>query len=493
MNLRDRLTESYKSTYEQDRGAILVLSAMMLVVLMAMAALAVDYGWLAYNRLEVRKAAESAALAGVVHMPLPGSVTFGAGAEPYDVAVNVAGRNGYVDGVGGVTVTPQETSSAAQLKVSISDHVETFFLKMFISSPLTVSGDATAEQLPPLKLGSDARDVNFYLAVNGDRTNKAQGDAYTSECYGDSDTPCEGSNFEFNQGLPNGNPSYYFAIDVPAGHIGDDLVVQLYDPQMNTGGNADDRELNAPVESNPYARSRLQFRLLEPDLTPNSWMDNTDVVCTQTYYQEDHRRYNASNMDTWVSFCEDTAIQGIYVLEVRQTGNVDLLNAFSLRAEVDDNLDNGVAVYGLGAMSLWNSQAGAGTQFKVVRLDDVYAGSRLVIQLWDIGDITGTGSLEFKGSLTPYECKIRERDEKGVVISVPEWGADDGNSGCYENIEPEREYNNEWLDFAFEIPPEFTCTGDACWATVQYNLPGTPHDRTTWSAFLDGLPIHLIP
>jgi len=70
-----------------ERGTILVLSAASLIVFMAMAAFAVDFGWIAYNRLEVRKAAEAAALAGVVHMPLPGSTTFGPGAQPYDTAL----------------------------------------------------------------------------------------------------------------------------------------------------------------------------------------------------------------------------------------------------------------------------------------------------------------------------------------------------------------------------------------------------------------------
>ena len=108
MRLHQRLVDRYRSTYEGERGAALVLSAMVLVILMGMAAFAVDYGWIAYNRLEVRKAAEAAALAGVVHMPFPDSVAFGAGAESYDVAIDVAERNGYISGVGGVTVTPQE-------------------------------------------------------------------------------------------------------------------------------------------------------------------------------------------------------------------------------------------------------------------------------------------------------------------------------------------------------------------------------------------------
>jgi hypothetical protein len=61
-------------------------------------------GWIAYNRLEVRKAAEAGALAGVVHTPLPGSVTFGAGAEPRDTALIVANQAGYDGAINGASV-----------------------------------------------------------------------------------------------------------------------------------------------------------------------------------------------------------------------------------------------------------------------------------------------------------------------------------------------------------------------------------------------------
>jgi len=504
VGLRDKLATRLRSEGSRaENGAVLIIVASSLLVIMGMAAFAVDYGWIYYNQLNARKAAESAALAGVAHMPLPNCVPPVSGTLPFDTAIDIAARNGY-SATGGDTVSPAMGSTCARLQVTVDRTIPTFFMKAFGIDTLSVSETATAEHLPNLKMGSDesylgedpeggaARNSDFYLAVNGDRTNKAQGDAYTSECYGDYNTSCQGANFEFNQGFADGSPSYYYAIDVPQSvPAGSSLTVQIYDPQMNVGGNTDDRELNAPVNSGPWRDSRLRFRLLEPDSTPSSWIDNTTEVCSQTYYQEDHPSYSPALMDTWVSFCTDGAIQGVYVLEVRQTGNVDLLNAFSIRALVNGNVTNDVAVYGLGAMSLWNSQAGTGKQFKLVKLDDVYAGSRLVVQLWDVGDINGTGSLEFKGALAPIDCQIRERTETGAITA--DWGPDDGGSGCFENISPEREYNNEWVDFAFDVPADFTCTGDACWATVQYNLPGNPHDRTTWSAFIDGQPIHLIP
>ncbi|MCL1597620.1 MAG: pilus assembly protein TadG-related protein, partial [Actinomycetia bacterium] len=333
MKLREKMAKRLRSEGTRaEHGAVLVIVASSLLVIMGMAAFAVDYGWIYYNQLNARKTAESAALAGVAHMPLPNCVPPVSGTLPFDTAIDIAGRNGYTAAQGD-TVSPAMGSTCARLQVTVNRTIPTFFMKAFGINTLSVSETATAEHLPNLKMGSDesylgedpeggsARNSDFFLAVTGDRTNKAQGDAYTSECYGDYNTSCQGSNFEFNQGFADGYPSYYYAIDVPQTvPAGSSLTVQLFDPQMNVGGVTDDRELNAPVNSGPYSNSRLRFRLLEPDATPSSWIDNSTTVCTQTYYQEDHPSYNSSQMDSWVTFCVDGAIQGVYVLEVRQTG-----------------------------------------------------------------------------------------------------------------------------------------------------------------------------
>ena len=57
----------------------------------------------------------------------------------------------------------------------------------------------------------------------------------------------------------------------------------------------------------------------------------------------------------------------------------------------------------------------------------------------------------------------RVRDE--FLNEVQAWGGDDGGSGCYLEITA-KEYNNQWIDFRFEIDPGYTCSSD-CW-------PGAP-------------------
>ncbi len=84
-----------------EKGAVLILVAASLTVLIGMTAMSVDYGWLYYNQLNTRKAAEAAALAGVVHMPLPDCADPTESTDPYTSAIDVAARNGYTDDVGG--------------------------------------------------------------------------------------------------------------------------------------------------------------------------------------------------------------------------------------------------------------------------------------------------------------------------------------------------------------------------------------------------------
>jgi hypothetical protein len=505
MRLHQRLVDRYRSTYEGERGAVLVLSAMVLVILMGMAAFAVDYGWIAYNRLEVRKAAEAAALAGVVHMPFPDSVAFGAGAESYDVAIDVAERNGYISGVGGVTVTPQETWSAAQLKVSVTDQVDTFFLKVFGIPVVTVKGEATGEHLPPLKLGSDDSSIggdssDFWVAINGERRKKQDGDPFSTRCLVDN---CSGvgDNDEFR------DPAYYFAVDVDPAASGGSLDVSIFDGTHkprgvndSTGDLAGDDDLG------------IRWQLYAPDATPNNWLDNTanSVVCETTFYMDGEHPAKPSGwgVNVWEELpgCGNAAA-GIYVLQLEVWGDDNALSAFALRARVGGSGDD-VAVYALGDLSLWMNGNDTTPTFKIVRLDTVYAGTELVLELFDPGDITGSGKIEFTGAMSGIDCQIQieKYSATGLYEGTTGWmtdgaanagaGGDWAGSNCgltsSGNGGGDKIYNNDWVKFRFQIPATHLCSGDACWVYTEYTVDN-PTERTTWSAAINGTPIHLIP
>ena len=493
----------------EERGAILVLSAFSLVIFMGMAAFAVDYGWIAYNRLEVRKAAESAALASVVHMPLSGSTPWGVGADPYDAAIDVAGRNGYVDGVAGVTVLPSETASPNQVKVTITDQIDTFFLRMFIGSSVTVSGDATAEQLPTLKLGSDDSHLGgaadqLWMAINGERRQKQDGDPYSTYC-GFSGHECSGSlNSEHR------SPAYYYAVEVGTAASGA-LDVQVFDgPHQPRAYNVDTGDLSLNDGEGNDSDWTLTFDLYAPDSTPNTWTDNSTLVCTRTFTYSDPDNPDPAVM-AWASLggCGGTATSGTYVLAITVGGQEASLSAFALRATVGGS-GSDVSVYGLGAMSLWMNQEFASPTFKLVRLDPVYAGTEVEIGLFDPGDAPGLAKMSFTGAFSGYDCLMQVTDENGVDLhgwhSDGWWnnllaagsGGDWAGSSCGITTSQSgntRIYNGDWIKLRFIIPPDHDCSNNAgnCWSTVSYNFANYPFDRTTWTAQVNGTPVHLKP
>lgn len=495
----------------KENGAILVLSSMAMVLMMGMAAFAVDYGWLAYNQLEVRKAAESAALAGVVHMPLPGgSTTWGAGVDAYDTAVDVAGRNGFVSGVSGVIVSPTQTGSSHQIRVTITDEIDTFFLRMFIGDTVTVAGSATAEQLPPLKLGSDESHLggvadHFFVAINGERTAKVLGDPFSTRCGFGVHRCSTHANVGTGPLQEFRDPAYYYAIHVPEGQTGN-LVVEIWDG-THLGG----RDLG---ESNiPRDNWILTFELFAPDNTPNDWTDNSDSatpVCSETFYRDGtHGRPEGWGLEEWISLggC-GSAVSGIYVLEVSIDGNDASVSAFAIRATVGGTQN--VAVYGLGAMSLWMPVDDTSPSFKIARLDEIYAGTELQLGLFDPGDSSGHVYLEFGGSLSGIDCQVRVRWNNGTVSNWESDGwwnsnrsalrggtADWAGSSCgitTSQTGNTQIYNGDWLDLRFQIPPNHSCSGADCWSVVRYDLVGgSVGERTTWTATINGTPVHLKP
>ena len=516
-------TDSAESKDSKSRqlGVVLPLVAGSLVVLMGMAALAIDIGWLYVNQVRVRKAAESAALAGVVHMPLPGGATVIAGTEPYDVAIDVSGRHGY-----NVGVTPAEGDTPARLNVSITTEIDTFFMKVFGIDNLTFTEDATAEHIPPLRIGSDepylgedptvgGRNRNFFVAISGEDRNKGQGDEFAARRL-----QSGGGNPQY---VGDGEPAYWYAFEVPAASslIGGTMQIQVFDPQVH--------DEDPDAITNDWANNNgdddgwegaTRFRVFNPDDTPSEWRDNNSLVsgCDDTFRGEDgpdaHPDFDPALEDVWVTVCTVSGVQsGIYVMDVMSDHttdpdgdtNTDFINGFSLRGATSSGSPiisgDDLQVYGLGAMSLWQFDTGSNPVFKIARLDELYAGSELILTLWDISDIGSNGTLQFVGSVSgsnALDCVVRERSQSGG--SPTSWSSDDGQTNCYWTFSAQ-DHNNEYLDFRFDVPSDYECpagTGSSpaspgCWIFVSYGVSGGITDRTTWSARVDGEPIRLLP
>jgi hypothetical protein len=466
-----------------------------MVAFIGMAAFAVDLGWIYLQSSNVKKASEAAALAAVTHMPLTtpqaaGSV-IATGLPASNAADAIAAKHGYSSAD---TVT-MRWANPSQARVDITSSTRTFFLGFFGIDTVSLHRHSLAEQLPPLKLGGDTdrlgtyyddagklvADESYWLAINGQRRVKQDGDPFSTS---------RGGNPQYR------SPAYYYAVDVSDTDRGKPLNVLVYDGSNNN--TAPDH----PDDISP-GNDGFTFSLIQPDSTPGDPADNrTNAgghICSRVFLRND-----ADGSNVWTSVCSFTPTKrGIHVLEVSVSGGDQAINGFALR------VDGGTttSVYGLGYMSLWMRDPGTSPSLQIVRLDSIYAGTQVIISAFDLGDITGDaeGAVRFEGSLAGLDCRVRVWPSNrypgdGSTSLDPAWTNDDspgapcdlvtksGNSGGNQGL-----YNNQWVEFLFDVDPKHSCSGSACWARVRYNFTGgSPTDRTTWGARINGTPLHLL-
>ncbi len=122
-------------------GQILVLYTIMVTTLLGFAALGVDVAYLFANKRAMQGAANHAALAGAMDLPL--ADTAKASVQQY------ATSNGYENGVNTVTVVPVTPykGSPGKIEVTITQAMPTFFANIFGISTVDVRARAVAQGL----------------------------------------------------------------------------------------------------------------------------------------------------------------------------------------------------------------------------------------------------------------------------------------------------------------------------------------------------------
>lgn len=117
-----------------ERGAVVVMTALFMTVLLAFAALVVDVGYLYLEKSKLRAAVDAAALAGV--QELPGSPTAAQTTAKAYAAMNGAAQDG---------VTVEILNGSRGLRVSAAKDVNLFFARIFGADHIRVSASAAAE------------------------------------------------------------------------------------------------------------------------------------------------------------------------------------------------------------------------------------------------------------------------------------------------------------------------------------------------------------
>ena len=150
---------------ERSRGQILILFVMALVVFAGMIALVIDVSWYWVNSLKIQRAADAAALAGVVQLPTNPSGAGGA----YALARAEATKNGYAPGDVSVTIVPLQEPAVTgrRLAVTITAPVPTFFMRILGIEQIMSTRVGRAEYVLPVPMGSPDNYYGVFGEVRG--------------------------------------------------------------------------------------------------------------------------------------------------------------------------------------------------------------------------------------------------------------------------------------------------------------------------------------
>ncbi|HXX60281.1 MAG TPA: hypothetical protein VEI48_03205 [Candidatus Sulfotelmatobacter sp.] len=141
----------------RQQGQVLAIFAAATILFVGILAIVIDVSWYWANSLRVQRAADAAALAGVVW--LPGNVASGVAAADAAVA-----QNGITVG-GSTTVTVSQDSQVVtggnpnQLDVTVSAPINTFFMRLFGINSIQASRSSKAVYILPVPMGSPQ---NYY-------------------------------------------------------------------------------------------------------------------------------------------------------------------------------------------------------------------------------------------------------------------------------------------------------------------------------------------
>ena len=504
MNVRRRGRHNGEAA-RGERGYVLVLATLTMSALIISAAFAVDFGSFYVRAARIQRAADAAAMAGVVW--LPNNLTAAESA-----ARNVAAKNGFSTGV---TVTPVPGVSR-RLKVTINDaNVPRYFSGSFTSGPMSITRSAIAEYAPSLALGSpDSRlgndpvsvpplVENLWASISAPYTALVNGDPFSTKCASGSGTGCTLGNAEYR------TTGYKYAINVPASAIGQTLTVAVYD----AGNYARPSYANVETADNGTVNTSFELFNINPDPL-NASADTASALSLNGLCATPTpgKFYIANGADSliyknqWVDLCSVVLTQaGAFHLQVKSSSLTTASgtpvadsgngwNQFSLKTTLSGT-GSMAAISGVDDFSIFNNLPGLSgnisATFYFAEIQSVYAGRRVQARLFDPGDgQSGDYFVNFvRPDGTSTGCKYGVLGGSLTTISPCRIQTRVASSGA--NV-----YNGQWLQIDVDIPINYTCSAD-CWWKVRYDFVGvtagnSPNDRTVWSASVVGNPVHLV-
>jgi Flp pilus assembly protein TadG len=518
----------------RERGQVLAIFAILLFVIIGVVAVVIDISWVWSNGLRVQRAADAAALAGVIYLP-------GNPSGAYAVARAEATKNGYTAG-SGTTVTPaQDSGNPRRLNVTITTSVNSFFARIFGINSFSVSKESQAEYALPVPMGSPQSYLGIYQLISSNSSGvtttaavkkapgasgsahlasqgfwaavltrgaqRANGDAYSPQNNG------SGANADYNA---NG---YYYTIEIP----GNNGRVYLFDPMFCAVGRSPSGSYLGTGDhwlSTPGVPVTTQYKLWDTRGTPFNTADdivvadsgsrfaNQNFVDKGTAYKGNGSYADAGYDGSASSDCSTNAdhnawyqlaqklSKGTYQLQVTTSAasnvSVNAENMFGIQAVSGGGSPR---VYGTSSMAIYNNINSGTSLFYLAKIDAVHAGKTMEIRLFDPGDVGGDATL-----------RLKQPSKNGYVDATFSFTADNGRSGTNVTsiqtaVGGTNLYNNSWITITVPLSTTYGQNGDtlkppgeseAGWWKVQYDITAAGNDTTTWEVQIRGNPVHLV-
>ncbi len=530
--------EEDKSHLEQA-GQIVAIFALMLICLIGLIGLAIDVTFAWREELRIQRAADAAALAGVVYLPgdVPGGV---------DAAIKEAGKNQVSGGVS----ASQNSLNPRQMDVTVSAPVPTFFLRALGWTHFDITRVAHAVYILPVPMGSPDPYYGVfgkYKLKNGTTVTQSgpggesiaarglwgsmlsQGAATQN---GDAYLPTK--NIPGGSGLSTGtspqhSSNYYdYAIEMPPGSTG---TIYIFDPGFCAGdqggvyGTGDkwfpssSSNWNAVsafyylynTNNQPYNPAAHTLIAGSGDLFANQKASDPGVggpavggsmlSCAPGAVTDpgDGRYWHLK----WWGMATVTGGATGTTYRLRTTSNggtnqqlADACNQYSIYVETSGGA---AKVYGIGAMQMYTPLlSGQSSVFYLAQIDaQAGAGKTIEIKLWDPGD---TGQLSatlriLQPTATGWSAVPNLNWTARRVTSQGSNCVGGSGSGIVTNTGGNSLYNGCWLTIDIPVPTTYSAPQDGWWK-IEYIMgggSGNSTDETTWEVDIRGNPVHLIP
>jgi hypothetical protein len=414
---------------------VLALTALLIIPLLGVTGLAVDLGFWYARAAQIQRAADAAALAGVVYLPDETAAR--------NRAREVAALNGFTHGVNGVTVEVQRSGvQNNELVVTITDpDVEKFLTAPLRSSAVSISRGATARYIEAVKMGSPrnflgtgdlagvlpaaidtpAQRPGFWLAISGQCSSKENGDRimarttrnYTQQTANPRPVGASAGSFRCaTNSIVQNNAEfdprgYFYGIKVPQGYAGGSISIEVYDAAACSASSIDstavfDTTYVVRRNDNPYPPEAtvLATRSIAGGADTNTCA--TPASLTSGGYRGGWRQIYSIASPT----------PGTYYLQVyTATTGTDTTrhgsNGFALRANVgggtwepctgDPNdpvsgrpgtlpASNCPNVFGIDNMGVYANLSGTSATFYLAQVEAEHQGKQMQIDLFDPGE-----------------------------------------------------------------------------------------------------------